>query len=269
VGDDTGPIPHGTYGGWCVDEAYHLHAGQVYLYNGTPYTGTLLSTCDTNELALLPDHGGTPPVGPPPIVSLATWNQVNWILNNKAGYNFWDVQVAINQLVGGPAPDFTAYFLNDPNAVAALVNGAASATAAGWVVPCGGTIGVILYIPSPIPFDPSDPQYQLIILEVPCLCPTANCAVINAVQDVAITSVTLVGSGGCSSNYTFTATGLPTGLNMASDGTISGTPTVNGTFSYTVTITDSCGETGTINCSVTVKPPLKVDCATITTLSRA
>jgi hypothetical protein len=42
---------------------------------------------------------------------------------------------------------------------------------------------------------------------------------------------------------------------MASNGTISGTPTVSGTFSYTVTVKDSAGNTGTVNCSVTVNPP--------------
>lgn len=81
---------------------------------------------------------------------------------------------------------------------------------------------------------------------------SANCVTINAVKGVAITPVTMVGSGGCGSPYTFSASGLPTGLSMAPNGTISGTPTVTGTFSYTVTVTDSCGNKGTINCSVTV-----------------
>jgi protocatechuate 3,4-dioxygenase beta subunit len=85
--------------------------------------------------------------------------------------------------------------------------------------------------------------------------PTANCVTITAVQGVAITPVTMVGSGGCGGPYTFSATGLPAGLVMSTGGTISGTPAVNGTFSYTVTVKDSCGNAGTINCSVTVKPP--------------
>jgi hypothetical protein len=43
---------------------------------------------------------------------------------------------------------------------------------------------------------------------------------------------------------------------MSSNGTISGTPTVNGTFNYTVTIKDNAGHTGTLNCSVKVCPPV-------------
>jgi len=85
--------------------------------------------------------------------------------------------------------------------------------------------------------------------------PSANCVTINAVQGTPITPVTVVGSGGCSSTYTYAATGLPTGLNMSTNGTISGTPTVSGTFNYSFVITDSCGDKGTNNCSVTVNSP--------------
>jgi Putative Ig domain len=85
--------------------------------------------------------------------------------------------------------------------------------------------------------------------------PTANCVTISAVQGVAITPVTMVGSGGTGGTYTFSATGLPAGLTMSSSGTISGTPTVSGTFSYAVTVKDAAGHAGTVNCSVTVNPP--------------
>src|SRR5438067_3934437 len=68
--------------------------------------------------------------------------------------------------------------------------------------------------------------------------PSATCVTINAVQGVAITPVTMTGSGGAGGPYTFSATGLPAGLTMSTGGTISGTPTVNGTFNYTVTVKD-------------------------------
>jgi len=61
---------------------------------------------------------------------------------------------------------------------------------------------------------------------------------------IAITPVTMVGSGGAGGPYTFTATGLPAGLSISSAGVISGTATVSGTFNYTVTVTDSAGNTG-------------------------
>jgi uncharacterized repeat protein (TIGR01451 family) len=72
--------------------------------------------------------------------------------------------------------------------------------------------------------------------------PTATCISITAVQGMPITPVTMVGSGGVGGPYTFSATGLPAGLIVSSSGTISGTPTVSGTFSYTVTVKDSAGQ---------------------------
>ena len=67
----------------------------------------------------------------------------------------------------------------------------------------------------------------------------------------AITPLQLTASGGASP-YTFTATGLPTGLTISSSGLISGTPTARGTFTVTATATDSVGATGstTFNWSV-------------------
>jgi hypothetical protein len=85
--------------------------------------------------------------------------------------------------------------------------------------------------------------------------PSATCVQINAVQGVAITPVTLAGTGGAGGPYTFTATGLPAGLTLSAQGELSGTPAVTGTFSYIVTIRDKNGNTGTLNCSVTVTPP--------------
>ena len=69
---------------------------------------------------------------------------------------------------------------------------------------------------------------------------------------LAITPATSTASGGVGGPYTFSATGLPTGLTMSALGTISGTPKVFGTFAYTLTIKDKDNNTGTVNCSVTV-----------------
>ncbi len=96
---------------------------------------------------------------------------------------------------------------------------------------------------------------------------TANCVSVTAVKGTPITPVTMVGAGGCGGPYTFSAVGLPNNLVMSSSGTISGTPSVTGTYNYTVTITDNCGKTGTANCSVcvTAPPPPPQTCTTTTT----
>ncbi|MDP9055208.1 MAG: Ig domain-containing protein, partial [Acidobacteriota bacterium] len=93
---------------------------------------------------------------------------------------------------------------------------------------------------------------------------TSSCIAINAVQGVAITPVTLSASGGAGGPYTYSgATGLPSGLSISSAGVISGTPTASGTFSYSVTIKDAKGNTGTLNCSVTVIPQVTSSCVAI------
>ncbi len=92
---------------------------------------------------------------------------------------------------------------------------------------------------------------------------SATCIVINAVQGTPITPVTMVGSGGTGGPYTFTATGLPAGLTISSGGAISGTPTVSGTFNYTVTVTDSAGNKGTVNCSLTVASTSNLTCPAV------
>ncbi len=59
-------------------------------------------------------------------------------------------------------------------------------------------------------------------------------------------SQTLASASGGTAPYTYTiASGaLPTGISLASDGTLSGTPTAGGTFNFTVTATDSSTGTG-------------------------
>lgn len=55
----------------------------------------------------------------------------------------------------------------------------------------------------------------------------------------AITAFTVTASGG-TSPYSFSATGLPAGVSInATTGQVSGTPTTNGTYTVTVTVTDS------------------------------
>ncbi len=58
----------------------------------------------------------------------------------------------------------------------------------------------------------------------------------------AITTFTLAATGG-TSPYTWTATGLPGGVTVASNGDVSGTPTESGTFDVTATATDSATPT--------------------------
>ena len=78
----------------------------------------------------------------------------------------------------------------------------------------------------------------------------------NGTQNVAY-SRTITASGG-TTPYTFSVTGgaLPSGLALSSAGVLSGTPTVNGSFSFTVTANDSAADTGTRNYTLVIAAPV-------------
>jgi hypothetical protein len=173
VQDANEPIPIGTYLTWCVDAGTLIDPSQGYTVPGTLYSGILLPTCDTNlNNELPPGHSPTSYVSP------AVWQQVNYILNHKNGFYFWDIQAAINGLVGGPVqgpsppyPPFT------PANVQSLLD-AASANAATWVPQCGDVIGAIYVITNQAGITLTNPV-QLLMLEVPYCCVTFNTSPTN------------------------------------------------------------------------------------------
>ena len=73
-------------------------------------------------------------------------------------------------------------------------------------------------------------------------------------------SATLTATGGSGSGYNWTiATGsLPVGLNLATSGHVSGTPTTAGTSSFSVEVTDSTGAkaTASLNLTIAAEGPL-------------
>lgn len=74
---------------------------------------------------------------------------------------------------------------------------------------------------------------------------TVDPATLPAAAVAAAYSQTLTASGGNGSySYAVTSGSLPTGLTLASSGTLSGTATAGGTFNFTVTATDSSTGTG-------------------------
>ncbi|WP_426702276.1 putative Ig domain-containing protein [Rhodanobacter sp. Col0626] len=89
---------------------------------------------------------------------------------------------------------------------------------------------------------------------------------LTAATQNAAYSTSVSASGGTSPyTYAVTAGALPAGLTLASNGAISGAPTVSGSFNFTVTATDSSGGTGpyagsraytlTVNAAVPVISP--------------
>jgi hypothetical protein len=269
VGDAE--VPAGTYVGWCVDVADNIGAGT------TSYASTLLfSSCDTNLDSELEALGLNYPLSV--YVTPQVWNQINYILNHKNGDYFWNIQLAIWSLIGGPIVPSNAqppYPPTDTNQVNALL-AAASANAGSWQFQCGDVIAVIV---AELTGDSSNPV-QLTIIEVPVPCPTLNIGTIGscytnlASADAAALAAT-TGSSTCgsSSNLAFsvsnngqtcpatiTVTGtddcgfstnaMYTATILTNPPTLSGTPASTNVLCVedipipaTVTATDSCGTT--------------------------
>jgi len=67
----------------------------------------------------------------------------------------------------------------------------------------------------------------------------------------------MISAQGGTAPYAFSITGgaLPSGLSMSSGGSITGTPSATGTSSFTVTVTDTNGYTGSQTFSIDVAAP--------------
>ena len=145
-------LPPGVYAGWCADAQTALLPGvQGYEYLGGVYASTdpnlnqHLSFDTTNASAL---------VGPD------VWKNVNYILNHRAAYNYWDVQAAIWHFVGGPAVTSPPYPSFNTNAVLQLVYDSIS-NAPAWCPQAGDKVAVVTALVWPV-------DNQIIIIEVPC-----------------------------------------------------------------------------------------------------
>jgi uncharacterized protein (TIGR03437 family) len=80
-----------------------------------------------------------------------------------------------------------------------------------------------------------------------------------AIPSVAYKVTTFTAGGGSGSGYTFTATGLPTGLTLTSAGVLSGTTTAAAnTYPVVVTVTDGSGATHAFSLPLAVAPPLSI-----------
>lgn len=154
------PLPLGTYLTWCIDANVELDPSQGYTVPGTTYTGLLFPSCDPNlNSELPPNHTLTSYVSP------SAWQQVNYLLNHKSGTNFWNIQVAINDLVGGPASSGPGYPSFDPAVVQSMLTDASN-NAAAWSPQCGSVVGGVYVIQKQGSVTLTNPV-QLVIIEVP------------------------------------------------------------------------------------------------------
>ena len=82
-------------------------------------------------------------------------------------------------------------------------------------------------------------------------------------------STTFAASGGSGMGYTWSATEQPAGLTMSPGGVLSGTPTVDGNFTVTVTVKDSVGNSNSANFPLTVSAAAPIASLSPTSLAFA
>ena len=86
----------------------------------------------------------------------------------------------------------------------------------------------------------------------------------NGTVGIAYPSTTLNPPTGGSTPYIYTAANVPAGLSVnSSTGTINGTPTTSGTFTFPITVTDADGNTAMTNFTVIIRDPMAMPVATL------
>jgi len=152
----------------------------------------------------------------------------------------------VSATASGGTPPYTFSSPNMPPGLSINASGVVSGTPTG--------VGSYFYnvIVRDAVLQTSSTACSLTILPTPVGVQT-TCLVIHGVVNQPITPQTMVATGG-TAPYSFSATGLPPGLSLSGAGTLSGTPTTFGTFSYNVTVTDSTSASYTTTCSIPILP---------------
>ena len=157
----NGALAPGVYASWCADAQTALLPG----IEGFDYFGSVYSSSDPNlNLYLALDTANTNVLVGPDV-----WKEVNYLLNHRAGYNFWDVQGAIWNFVGGPAVATPPYPYFNQAAVSQLIGDTIS-NAPAWCPQPGDRVAVVVSLTWAV-------DNQTIIIEMPCPGTTPGLAV--------------------------------------------------------------------------------------------
>src|ERR1017187_7738974 len=157
----NGALAPGVYASWCAAAQTPLLPG----IEGFDYFGSVYSSSDPNlNLYLAPDTANTNVLVGPDV-----WKEVNYLLNHRAGYNFWDVQGALWHFVGGPAVATPPYPYFNQVAVSQLISDTIS-NAPAWCPQPGDKVAVVVSLTWAV-------DNQILIIEMPCPGTTPGLAV--------------------------------------------------------------------------------------------
>src|ERR1017187_8794776 len=157
----NGAVAPGVYASWCADAQTALLPG----IEGFDYFGSVYVSSDPNLNSFLAVDTANTNV----LVSPEVWKEVNYLLNHRTGYNYWDVQGAIWHFVGGPAVATPPYPYFNQAAVSQLVSDTVS-NAPAWCPQLGDKVAVVVSLTWAV-------DNQTIIIEKPCPGTTPGIAV--------------------------------------------------------------------------------------------
>ena len=257
---------------------------------GTAYTATLTSSGGTAPYGYtatglpagvtLASNGtlsGTPTTAGSYTVTVAVTD-----VSGATGTATYTLTVAVQAPVAG-AVSTTVVANSTANAVTLALSGGAATSVAVATTPAHGTATVsgtdISYTPS-AGYSGSDsftytatnasgtsaPATVTVTVTAPTLVVAPASGPLPAATVGTAYGATLTSTGG-TAPYGYSATGLPAGITLAADGTLSGTPTTAGSYTVTVAVTDANGAIGTATYTLEVSVQAPVAGAVSTTVA--
>ncbi|HEY1497655.1 MAG TPA: putative Ig domain-containing protein [Candidatus Solibacter sp.] len=105
-------------------------------------------------------------------------------------------------------------------------------------------------------------QCSITVVASPVNLDCGSCSSNKATVGVTYTSKLTVSGGKATYTYSIISGALPAGITLKSDGTISGTPTTAGSYTFTSQVVDANGYTDTATCTIVVGggTPVNLDC---------
>ncbi len=255
----------GALAGVTVADAYDL---TIIAANGTaPYTYAVTGGALPAGLTLAADGrlSGTPTAD-----GAATFTVTATDANNATGTANYSLAVAVEAPSAGPVAA-TVAANSSPNAISLSLTGGAATSVAIATAPAHGTATAtgttILYTPdagysgadsftytATNATGTSAPSTVSVTVSPPMLLLSpAGGALANGVPGVSYSQNISASAGTAPYNYAVSSGALPGGLSLdASSGTISGRPSADGDFAFTVTATDANGATGRASYQIAV-----------------